>query len=70
MSTYKDRPPEKKKRDYIMRKGYSVTILTTAPDKSILVEAKCPSCQEKICYFSKGERKHHKCSLCGEEVYL
>ena len=64
------RKPDKKKKDFIMRKGFTVTILTTKPDKKCLVSAKCPNCQSKIAYFSSGERKHHICSICKEEVYL
>ena len=70
MSVYKDRPIEKKRRDIIMKKGFTVVIMSSRKDNSIYTEAKCPECSSKICYFSKGDGRYHTCTICKENVYL
>jgi len=64
------RKQNKIRKDPIMRQGYTITILRTKPDNTILINGKCPSCKAKIAYYSNGERKNHLCTVCGEEVYL
>ncbi len=70
MSVYKDRPIDKKRRDTIINKGFTVVILSSRKDNSIYTEAKCPECSSKICYFSKGDGRYHTCTICKENVYL
>jgi DNA-directed RNA polymerase subunit RPC12/RpoP len=61
------RKDAKRKRDYIMKQGYTITIMTTPEDKSVYTEAKCPSCGSKVCFYKTGGVKAHRCTVCNEE---
>jgi hypothetical protein len=61
------RTEDRRKRDYIMKQGYTITIMTTPPDKSVYTEAKCPECQASICFYKSGGVKEHRCTVCNEE---
>jgi hypothetical protein len=58
------RKDAKRKRDYIMKQGYSITILRTPPDIKILKTTKCPLCGIKVAYYTDGKEKTHRCTNC------
>ena len=47
-----------------MKQGFTITILRTPPDNTVLKTLNCPHCDVKVCYYSSGKEKTHRCTNC------
>jgi len=64
------RKKDKIKRDIIMKRGFTFTVMTNKPDNKFLMSGECPNCHIKVAWYSDGIQKYHNCSECNERVYL
>ena len=58
------RKQNKRRQDVIMKQGFTITILRTPPDNTVLKTLNCPHCDVKVCYYSSGKEKTHRCTNC------
>jgi len=65
------RTKEQKRKDPILRRGYTVSILSPKPkemqwkNKSV-----CPNCKTPVFFWTDGEPKNHFCWICHKEATL
>lgn len=58
-----------RRKDPFMRRGFTVMIQKSKPDK-VPVQTKCPNCKTDVLYYSDGTKRDHVCMTCGKEVTL